>query len=72
MLGRYEVIVLLLLGKGKPWKGLAINRKKAKAMAAVVSSPHALDMRLRCVDTKALLRPAPRGCWHAVGVVLLA
>lgn len=37
MLGRYAV--LLLLGKGKPWKGLAMKRKKAKATAGRMRFP---------------------------------
>lgn len=60
-------MILLLLGKEKPWTGLAINRKKAKAMAGVMMiTPHSghkaeVQRHQGLAETSALWLLAP--CW---------
>lgn len=60
-------MILLLLGKEKPWTGLAINRKKAKAMAGVMMiTPHSgrkaeVQRHRGLAETSTLWLLAP--CW---------
>ena len=70
LLGRDTI--LLWLGKRKPWKGLAINRKKAKAMAGVMVFTPCSGHEAEAQRHQGLAEIAPHGCWHAAGVVLLA